>query len=87
MLQLVILDIFDCCHLVTVLQANTLIYNLIYIQVPINILVRLRSLENQRPITKRKFNKAILFDWIKKVQFKLAQVEVQSSTAVTFLAI
>ncbi|XP_067932089.1 protein unc-79 homolog [Watersipora subatra] len=54
---------------------------------PANILVRLRALENHKPPRKRKFNKAILFDWIKKVQFKLAQIEVQSSTAVQFLGI
>ena len=56
-------------------------------QLPVNILVRLQTLENWQPQEKKKYNKAILFEWIKKVQFKLAQIEVQSSTAVKLLAI
>lgn len=51
------------------------------------MLVRLQTLENWQPTEKKKVNKAVLFDWVKKVQFKLAQIEVQSSTAVKFLAI
>ncbi|KAF6036104.1 UNC79 [Bugula neritina] len=54
---------------------------------PINILVRIQSLDNWQPSKKKTVNKAILLDWIKKTQFRLAQIEIQSSRAVNFVTI
>jgi len=57
------------------------------LQLPVNIKVRLQTIENWRPPAKKHSNKAVLFDWVKTVQFKLAQIEDQSSSAVRFLTI
>lgn len=64
-----------------------LLLDVMYFQLPINILVRIQSLDNWQPSKKKTVNKAILLDWIKKTQFRLAQIEIQSSRAVNFVTI
>eukprot|EP00105_Crassostrea_gigas_P035148 XP_019919296.1 PREDICTED: uncoordinated protein 79-like [Crassostrea gigas] len=58
-------------------------------QLPSHLQVRLQTVENWKPpsTSKDQTSFSILLTWLKRIQFKLGQVEVQSSAATQFYSV
>jgi len=79
-----------CNHIIRNQRQNTAVL-LCLLQLPGHLQVRLQAVQNWHPpppsTEQTCINSNILLTWLKRIQFKLGQIEVQSSAATQFYSV